>query len=512
MANETSELPKVALELGEIFHKADYELALVGGSVRDLLLKNPYVDLDFTTNAQPAEIKRLLKNYLDDLWQVGERFGTIGGRKIVDQAKTKTKKTKGVEPKTPANKETPNSTSVNPILNNHLTKLTHSPQPSNLLSEVIVEVTTYRSDDYNPKSRKPTVKFGDSLEEDLLRRDFTINAMAITLPAPRLVDPYDGVNDLANTIIRTPSSPEKSFSDDPLRMLRAIRFVSQLGFTVHPSVLKAIVNMKERLEIISRERIGQEFAKLMMGDHVIIALRLLVDTGLSEYIIPGLERLKMDIDPAHHHKDVYEHTLKVVQNTVDMGGDFTSRIAALLHDIAKPQTKAIDPQSGKVSFLHHDVIGSKISKRILQNLKYDNNIIEHVQRLVFLHLRFYGYKDSNWTDAAVRRYIVDAGDQLERLHILVKSDCTTQNQHKLASLIKAYDELMWRIEELQKQEQLDAVRPALNGDEIMQILKLKPGPKVGQAYKYLMEIRFKRGEISKKEATELLIQWAGTKE
>jgi poly(A) polymerase len=322
-----------------------------------------------------------------------------------------------------------------------------------------------------------------------------------------LVDPFGGLNDLNAQLIRTPQSPNRSFSDDPLRMLRAARLVAQLNFAIEPGTFAAIGEMKERLNIVSRERVNHELSRLLMAPRAVAGIEVLVNSGLIDYVIPEVQALKMQIDPAHHHKDVYAHTLKVLQNSLDRGADLPGRLAALLHDIAKPRTRKIDRTSGKVSFLHHDVIGAKMAREILGRLKYDHETIDSVSKLIFLHLRFYGYKDANWTDAAVRRYVVDAGAELERLHILVQSDCTTQNLARRYALEKAYHHLLWRIEEIQKTEQLSKVRPALDGREIMEILQLAPGPQVGKAYQFLLNLRFERGEISKAEARSALEQW-----
>lgn len=447
--------------LGKLFSQAGFELALVGGPVRDAFLGRVAPDIDLTTNALPEQTQKILKGQVDSIWDIGKEFGTIGCKIGNDQ----------------------------------------------------IEITTYRADKYDPNSRKPEVRFGEDLTEDLLRRDFTVNAMALRLPERVFVDPFGGLKDLIDQVIKTPGKPEDSFSDDPLRMLRAARFVSQLGFEIAPGTFDAMRQMKDRIEIISQERIQAELQKLMLGSFPRLGLIALVESGLAEIILPELPALKLESDEHHHHKDVYEHTLTVVEQAIDyeksygLEPDFILRFAALLHDIGKPATRKLEP-GGAVSFYHHDVVGAKLATKRMKQLRFDNDTTKAVAKLIELHLRFFGYSDQAWTDAAIRRYVRDAGDQLTRLHILTRSDVTTRNRRKAEMLSHAYDDLEQRIREVSEQEELNAMRPDLSGEEIMEILELKPGPKVGKAYKFLLELRIENGPLGKEEAKKRLLEWA----
>ncbi|RZS91211.1 poly(A) polymerase [Motilibacter rhizosphaerae] len=451
----------VAEELGRRFAAEGHALALVGGPVRDALLGRVGTDLDFTTDARPEQVLRVLKGWAEAVWDVGIAFGTVGARRD------------GWD----------------------------------------LEITTYRSESYDRESRKPEVAYGDSLEGDLLRRDFRVNAMAVALPALELVDPFDGRADLAARVLRTPGAPEDSFSDDPLRMLRAARFASQLGFAVAPEVLDAMRAMAGRLEIVSAERVQAELSKLLLGAHPRAGLRVLVETGLAEVVLPELPALALEIDEHHRHKDVYEHTLTVLEQAIALepalpggGPDLVLRLAALLHDIGKPRTRTFEDDGG-VSFHFHEVVGARMARSRLKALRYDKQTIEDVSRLVELHLRFHGYAEGAWTDAAVRRYVRDAGPLLERLHALTRSDSTTRNKRKAAALQAAYDSLVQRIAELREQEEIDALRPDLDGNEIMALLGVPPGPVVGRAYKHLLELRTERGPLPREEAEAELRAW-----
>jgi poly(A) polymerase len=446
--------------LGKMFHDAGYELALVGGPVRDAILGRIAPDVDLTTNATPDQILEVIKGKVDTHWEIGKEFGTIGCRIGDDQ----------------------------------------------------VEITTYRTDQYEAVSRKPEVKFGTDLKHDLQRRDFTVNAMALTLPGREFVDPFGGLRDLKDKVLKTPGKPEDSFGDDPLRMLRGARFASQLGFEIEPATFEAMQSMRQRLEIVSAERIQVELQKLMLGANPRMGLEALVDSGLAEIVLPELPALKLETDEHHHHKDVYQHTLTVVEQAIDyekeynLEPDFVLRFAALLHDIGKPATRKLEP-GGAVSFYHHDVVGAKLASRRMKALRFDNDTTKAVSKLVELHLRFFGYSDQAWTDAAIRRYVRDAGEQLVRLHILTRSDVTTRNKRKADQLSHAYDDLEKRIAIVMEQEELNAMRPDLTGEQIMEILNLKPGPKVGQAYKYLLELRIENGPLGPEKAKEALLEW-----
>ncbi len=459
----TSRAPE-ATELASLFKSAGYKLALVGGPVRDAILGRLGNDLDFTTDAHPKDCEKILNKWADSVWDIGAAFGTVAGKK----------------------------------------------------GEITVEVTTYRSESYDSSSRKPNVEFGKTIEGDLARRDFTINAMALelTTPEPTFIDLFNGVTDLQNKLIKTPGKAEESFSDDPLRMMRAARFMSQLNFEIDPSVLVAIKSMATRLEIISFERIRDEFIKILMSPSPRIGITVLVETGLADYFLPEVPKLKLEIDEHHHHKDVYEHSLTVLEQAIGLesrldGPNLTLRLAALLHDIGKPKTKQLIAGGG-VSFHHHEVVGARMCKERMKKLRFDNHMIEDVSQLVFLHLRFHGYGSGEWTDSAVRRYVRDAGPLLTHLHLLTRADCTTRNKKKAESLAKTYDQLEERIALLMEQEELDKIRPDLSGEEIMQILAIKPSPTVGKAYDFLLELRLEKGPIGKEAATaELLTWWKG---
>ena len=460
----------VADELGRRFQQAGFSLALVGGSVRDALLGRLGNDLDFTTDARPAQILALLKPWADAIWDVGIAFGTVGARK----------------------KARPTADPVH-----------------GELFDFQIEITTYRSEAYDRDSRKPEVSYGDTIEEDLVRRDFTVNAMAVALPEVVFVDPYHGLDDLAAKVLRTPGTPEQSFSDDPLRMLRAARFAAQLDFEVAPEVVTAMTEMAGRIDIVSAERIQAELNKLLLSDHPRQGLLLLVDTGLADRVLPELPALRLELDEHHRHKDVYDHSLIVLEQAIDLeedGPDLTLRLAALLHDIGKPRTRRFE-EGGGVSFHHHELVGAKMVKKRMRELKYSNDLIADVSRLVELHLRFHGYGDGEWTDSAVRRYVRDAGPLLSRLHKLTRSDCTTRNRRKAAALSQAYDGLEERIADLQQREELDAIRPDLNGDEIMAVLGLKPSREVGEAYQYLLELRLENGPMGPEAAEAALRDW-----
>ncbi len=454
-------------ELARRFSAAGHELALVGGPVRDALLGRMAddADLDLTTDAHPDQIEALVRGWADAHWDIGREFGTIGARK----------------------------------------------------GPYTVEITTYRSDVYDPRSRKPAVAFGDSLVGDLSRRDFTVNAMAVRWPDMSFVDPFDGLADLAAGVLRTPVAPEQSFGDDPLRMMRAARFASQLRFEVAPEALAAMTAMAERIGIVSAERVQVELRRTVEGAEPRRGLELLTDTGLAELVLPELPGLRLTIDEHHRHKDVYEHSLTVLDQAVALESgpdgpvprpDFVLRFAALMHDVGKPATRRFE-EAGGVSFHHHEVVGAKMTARRMKALKFDSATTKAVARLVELHLRFHGYGTGEWTDSAVRRYITDAGPLLERLHRLTRADCTTRNRRKAAQLAATYDDLERRIAVLQEKEELNAVRPDLDGGAIMAALGIKPGPLVGRAYKHLLNLRMEHGPLGEERArAELLAWWA----
>ena len=448
-------------KLANAFKAAGFKLALVGGPVRDAILGRLGNDLDFTTDAKPAQTKKILDSWADSVWEIGAEFGTIAARK----------------------------------------------------GDIEVEVTTYRSETYDSDSRKPDVQFGESIEGDLKRRDFTINAMALelTTETPTFIDLFGGIIDLESKLIKTPGKPEDSFSDDPLRMMRAARFMSQLNFAVDPSVVTAITKMADRLQIISAERIRDEFTKTLMSANPRVGITLLVETGLADKFLPEIPKLKLEIDEHHHHKDVYEHTLTVLEQAIALeerlgGPNLTLRLAALLHDIGKPKTKELIAGGG-VSFHHHEVVGSRMTKERLRTLRFDNHLIKDVAKLVFLHLRFHGYGGGEWTDSAVRRYVRDAQELLTHLHLLTRADCTTRNKKKAELLARTYDHLEERIVQLMAEEELNKIRPDLDGVEIMRILDLKPSPIVGEAYNYLLELRMEQGPLGVEKATQELLNW-----
>lgn len=457
-------------QLGELFAGAGHEIALVGGPVRDAFLSRTSPDLDFTTSARPDDTERIVAGWADATWDLGRAFGTIGVRK----------------------------------------------------GGVQVEITTYRADAYDRETRKPVVEFGDSLDDDLVRRDFTVNAMALRLPDLTFVDPYGGLADLAAGVLGTPTDPEVSFGDDPLRMMRAARFSSQLGFDVAPEAFRAMREMAASIEMISAERVRDELVKLLMSPTPRRGLELLVESGIAEHVLPELPALALEIDEHHRHKDVYEHSLIVLEQAMALEGprevpgveaptevegpDLVLRLAALLHDIGKPDTRRFEPGGG-VSFHHHELVGAKMTRKRLRALRFDKETIKHVSRLVELHLRFHGYGNGEWTDSAVRRYVTDAGPLLPRLHLLTRADSTTRNKRKAARLQATYDDLEARIERLQAEEELAAVRPELDGNEIQAVLGIKPGPVLGRAYKHLLAVRLDEGVIGKDAASERLREW-----
>ncbi|MBP2456731.1 poly(A) polymerase [Clavibacter michiganensis] len=458
---ELAASPPVAV-LARAFHEAGHELALVGGPVRDAFLGRAATDLDLTTDARPDRILEIVKPVADAHWDIGRAFGTIGARVKGEQ----------------------------------------------------VEITTYRTDQYDGVSRKPEVEFGSSLVEDLVRRDFTVNALAVRLPQVVLVDPSGGIDDLLAQVLRTPVAPEVSFGDDPLRMMRAVRFASQLGFLLDDAALAAIRDMAPRILDISVERVSDELSKLLRTPEPRAGLDLLVEGGLADHVLPELPAMKLEADEHHRHKDVYQHSLQVLDQAIDHersrhpgeAPDLVLRLAALLHDIGKPSTRRLEP-GGVVTFHHHDVVGSKMAKRRLRALRFDNDTIASVARLVELHLRFFGYTEGGWTDSAVRRYVRDAGPELERLHMLTRADVTTQNRRKADRLGFAYDDLEARIAELAEQEEMAAVRPDLDGEAIMRILDVPPGPAVGRAYRFLLELRLDEGPLPADEAERRLVAW-----
>lgn len=447
-------------QIGTKFAAAGFEIALVGGPVRDAFLGRATNDLDFTTNANPDQIIETLQGLAQTHWDVGREFGTIAAR----------------------------------------------------IGDAMVEITTYRADSYDPESRKPTVSFGDNLEDDLIRRDFSVNAMALRLPEKTFVDPHQGLTDLLAGVLKTPTKPEISFSDDPLRMMRAARFASQLGFSIDIETFSAMTEMANRIEIISAERVRDELSKLLLSDSPRAGIEVLVDSGIAALVLPEIPALKLEMDEHHHHKDVYQHSLTVLEQAIGyekdygLAPDLVSRLAALMHDIGKPATRKLEP-GGAVSFYHHDTVGAKLATKRLKNLRFDNDTVKSVAKLIELHLRFFGYSDQPWSDSAVRRYVRDAGGELTRLHILTRSDVTTRNQRRADRLGFAYDDLENRIAEISELEELNSMRPDLDGSQIMQLLNLKPGRDVGDAYKYLLELRIEEGPLGETEATKRLLEW-----
>ncbi|MEI6590532.1 MAG: CCA tRNA nucleotidyltransferase [Actinomycetes bacterium] len=447
-------------KLGAAFESAGFELALVGGSVRDAFLGRTSPDLDFTTSAKPEQTQMILKPLVDAIWDIGKEFGTIGAK----------------------------------------------------LGEDTIEITTYRAEAYDSDSRKPIVAFGDNLADDLVRRDFTVNSMALRLPDMVFVDPHDGLKDLIAGVLRTPGKPEDSFSDDPLRMLRAARFAAQFAFEIEEQTFKAMREMASRLEIVSAERIQVEFVKLMKGAHPRLGLEAMVESGLAAIVLPELPALRLEVDEHHHHKDVYEHTLMVVDQAIDyerdygLESDFVLRFAALLHDIGKPATRRLEP-GGTVTFYNHDLVGARLATKRMKALRFDNDTTKDVARLIELHLRFFGYSDQAWTDSAIRRYVRDADGLLTRLHALTRADVTTRNKRKGDRLAHAYDDLETRIAQISEEEELNAIRPDLDGEDIMRILNLKPSREVGEAYKFLLDLRLDSGPLGAEEAEKRLLDW-----
>ncbi len=451
----------LASSLAEAFKAKGFQLALVGGPVRDALLGRLGNDLDFTTDAHPHETKKILKSWADNVWDTGIVFGTVAAKR----------------------------------------------------GDTTVEVTTYRTEKYEEDSRKPDVEFGETIEGDLSRRDFTVNAMALELTTkePKFIDPFGGIDDLAKKVLRTPAIAQQSFSDDPLRMMRAARFASQLNFEIHPDVLNAMQTMTSRISIISAERIRDEFVKLLMSPNPRIGITILVDTGLATMVLPEIPKLRLEIDEHHHHKDVYEHSITVLEQAISQedrlgGPNLVIRLAALLHDIGKPKTRNLI-EGGGVSFHHHEVVGARLAKARLKALRFDNETVDAVETLVALHLRFHGYGDGEWTDSAVRRYVRDAGDLLVHLHVLTRADCTTRNAKKADRLARTYDGLEARIAKLAEEEELSKIRPDLDGAQVMQLLGIKPSADVGKALDFLMELRMEHGPLGEERATEELIQW-----
>jgi poly(A) polymerase len=448
-------------ELGARFRAAGEQLALVGGSVRDALLGRLGPDLDFTTSARPEQVERLIAGWADAVWDIGREFGTIGARK----------------------------------------------------GDWRIEITTFRAEAYDPDSRKPAVTYGDTLEGDLGRRDFTVNALAVKLPGTELVDPFGGLTDLAAGVLRTPGRPEDSFTDDPLRMMRAARFASQLRFAVAPEVVAAIRAMADRITIVSAERVRDELIKMIIGEDPRAGLELLVSTGLADQILPELPALRLEVDEHHRHKDVYEHSLTVLDQAIAMedrigsgGPDFVTRFAALLHDIGKPATRRFEG-GGRVTFHHHEVKGAKLTAKRMRALRFSSDQVNAVSRLVELHLRFHGYGGGEWTDSAVRRYVRDAGPLLDRLHVLTRADCTTRNRRKAAALQRTYDHLEERVARLAEEEELGRIRPELDGNEIMELLGISAGPLVGRAWKFLLDLRLDQGPMDKDAVRAELLRW-----
>lgn len=474
-----AKLPDAIDDLATIFADAGYELSLVGGPVRDAFLGLAIHDFDLTTSARPEETEKLLGQWSRTVWDIGRDFGTIGAHK------------------------------------NGLT----------------IEITTYRQDSYEIGSRKPEVDYGDSLEGDLTRRDFTVNAMALRLPEKALVDPCGGLDDLVEGVLRTPVTARQSFDDDPLRIMRAARFTSQLGFDVSEDVMDAMGEMAGRLEIVSAERVRAEFERLMISGAPRRGIELLVYTGVADVVIPEVALLKDTVDEHHRHKDVYEHTLTVLDQAIALedpgdfegdaaesltsdpslggplpGPDLVLRMAALFHDIGKPATRRFE-KDGSVTFRAHDVIGARMAAKRMRAMRFDKQTEKDVARLVEMHLRAFGFGEHSWTDSAVRRFVRDAGPLLGRLLRLIRADITSQNRRKVSQLQAANDELAQRIVEIAEQEELEAIRPDLDGAEIMEILGLTPGREVGAARNYMLELRLDEGPIEHDEAVRRLKAW-----
>jgi poly(A) polymerase len=448
-----------ALELGRVFARHGYQLALVGGTVRDVFLGRGHTDLDLATDALPDQMLGIVRGWADRVWETGIEFGTVGLRK----------------------------------------------------GPTVFEITTYRSETYQPQSRKPVTRYGTSLEGDLRRRDFTVNAMAAPLPSLELVDPFGGLRDLRDKVLRTPGRPAESFTDDPLRMMRAARFTAQLGFVVVPEVAAAMHDLAGRLSVVSAERIRDELGKLMLARGAVRGIELLVDTGVADVVLPEVPRLRLETDEHMRHKDVYQHSLTVLQQSIDLEPryglppDLVLRLAALLHDIGKPKTRSLLPD-GRVAFHHHEAVGAAMARSRLKALRFPAAVVADVTTLIALHLRFHGYGE--WTDAAVRRYVRDAGPLLTRLHVLTRADCTTRNKAKAARLARAQDGLEKRIAQLSAQEELKKIRPDLDGHQIMQILGLPQGRDVGRAYQHLLDLRMEHGPLGQERAIQELLGWA----
>ena len=455
----------VLREIGGRFALAGRSLFLVGGSVRDAVLGRMTTDLDFTTDARPEEIQHIVRPWADAMWDTGIEYGTVGAGKAGHR----------------------------------------------------LEITTFRADSYDQVSRNPDVRFGDRLEDDLVRRDFTANAMAVKINADGpgdFLDPLGGMAAVRAKILDTPAAPAVSFGDDPLRMLRAARFVSQLEFGVADRVREAIVAMAPQLSRITVERVAVELDKMLLGADPVAGIELMVQTGMGDVVLPEIGGMRLAIDEHHQHKDVYQHSLTVLRQAMELEEaghpDLVLRWAALLHDIGKPATRRHETDGG-VSFHHHEVVGAKMVRKRMRALKYSKQMVDDVSQLVYLHLRFHGYGDGRWTDSAVRRYVADAGPLLPRLHKLVRADCTTRNKRRAARLQANYDSLEARIAELMAKEDLARVRPDLDGNAIMEILGIPAGPQIGEAWKYLKELRLDRGPLSPEEATAELLAWWNAK-
>jgi poly(A) polymerase len=449
--------------LARLFARQGHELALVGGSVRDVFLGRGHGDLDLTTDARPGQVLKLAEGWADAVWEIGIDFGTVGLRK----------------------------------------------------GSTICEITTYRSESYRYDSRKPKVEYGTSLELDLSRRDFTVNAMAARLPSLELADPFGGLADLKDKVLRTPGRPQDSFTDDPLRILRAARFTAQLDFTVTAGVREAMTALAPRLAVVSAERIKDELTKLMLapGHGPVRGIELLVDSGVADQVLPEVPRLRLEVDEHFRHKDVYQHSLTVLERAIalepryGLEADLRLRLAALLHDIGKPKTRRLLPD-GRVAFHHHEVVGAEMAGARLSQLRFPAGVVNDVATLIALHLRFHGYNEGGWTDSAVRRYVRDAGPLLTRLHALTRADCTTRNRQKAARLARAYDNLEERIAFLAEREELEKIRPDLDGNQIMEILGVRPGPVVGRARTHLLELRMEHGPLGPERAAQELRRWA----
>ena len=451
----------LASSLAQAFKAKGFTLALVGGPVRDAILGRLGNDLDFTTNALPQESKKILQAWAENVWETGIAFGTVAGKR----------------------------------------------------GDTTVEVTTFRSEQYDPDSRKPEVAYGKEILGDLARRDFTVNSMALELTGqePEFIDPFNGLADLAKKVLRTPGKPSDSFNDDPLRMMRAARFASQLDFEIDTDVVSSMKDLSSRIAIVSAERVRDELTKILMSPNPRKGITILVDTGIAEIFIPEIPKLRLEVDEHHHHKDVYEHSITVLEQAIMQearlgGANLVIRLAALLHDIGKPKTRSfID--GGGVSFHHHEVVGARLVKKRLQELRFDSHTVEAVETLTALHLRFHGYGDGEWSDSAVRRYVRDAGDLLTHLHVLTRADCTTRNKAKATRLSGVYDSLEARIDILMEQEELSKIRPDLDGAQVMALLNLKPSREVGAAMNFLMELRLDQGQIGEEKATVELLNW-----